>query len=127
MILTTHRDVYFRKTQVSLNKLKRRGEVENLEQLTSSKINLTVDDDKVLVVPSKLRSFKLIANTAIEDDSSDTGEEDEIQFESNEVIGGKEYTRKVVSESDTRCILVDRRLTSIRQHSSDQLLSVENS
>ena len=31
-------------------------------------------DDEVLVVLSKLRGFKLITSTAIEDDSSDTGE-----------------------------------------------------
>ena len=50
---------------------------------------MTVEDDKVLVVPSKLRSFKLVTNyTAIEDDSSDTGEDD-MQFEPKEVIGGK--------------------------------------
>ena len=127
MILTTHKDlVYSRKKQVSLNKLKRRGDVENLEQPTTSKINVTVEDDKVLVVPSKLRSFKLVTNyTAIEDDSSDTGEDD-MQFEPKEVIGGKGYTRKLVSVSDTSCILADRRLTSIRQK-PDQLLSVENS
>ena len=87
---------------------------------------MTVEDDKVLVVPSKLRSFKLVTNyTAIEDDSSDTGE-DYMQFEPKEVIGGKGYTRKLVSVSDTSCILADRRLASIRQQ-SDQLLSVENS
>ena len=110
MILTTHKDlVYSRKKQVSLNKLKRRGDVENLEQPTTSKIYVTVEDDKVLVVPSKLRSFKLVTNyTAIEDDSSDTGEDD-MQFEPKEVIGGKGYTRKLVSVSDTSCILADGR------------------
>ena len=40
-----------------------------------------------MVVPRKLRSFELITNTAIEVDSSDTSEEDEIQFEPKEVIG----------------------------------------
>ena len=61
MILTTHKDlVYSRKKQVSLNKLKRRGDVENLEQPTTSKINVTVEDDKVLVVPSKLRTIPLL-------------------------------------------------------------------
>ena len=74
-----------------------------------------VDDDKVLVVPSKLLSFKLVTNyTAIEDDSSDTGEEDVIQFEAKEVIGENRYTRKLVSVSDISCILADRRLSSIR-------------
>ena len=129
MILTTHKDmVYSKKKQVSLNKLKRRGDVKNLEQPTSSKINVTVDDDKVLVVPSKLRSFKLVTNyTAFENDSSETGEEDDIPFEPKEEInGGKGYTRKLVSVSDTSCILADRRLTSIGQQ-SDQRLSVENS
>ena len=102
--------VYSRKKQVSSNKLKRRGDVENLEQPPTSKINVTVDDDKVLVVPSKLLSFKLVTNyTAIEDDSSDTGEEDVIQFEAKEVIGENRYTRKLVSVSDISCILADRR------------------
>ena len=80
MIQTTHKDmVYSRKKQLSLNKLKQRGDVKNLEQPTTRKINVTVDDDKVLVATSKLASFKLVTNyTAFEDDSSDTGEEDEI-------------------------------------------------
>ena len=72
MILTTHKDmVYSRK-----HKLKRKCDVENFEQPTTTKINVTVDDDEVLLVPSKVRSFKVVTNTAIEDDSSDTGEED---------------------------------------------------
>ena len=106
MIQPTHKDmVYSRKKQLSLNKLKRRGDVKNLEQPTTSKINVIVDDDKVLVATSKLPSFKLVTNyTAFEDDSSDTGEEDEIQFEPKEVIGGKGYSRKLVSVSDTSCI-----------------------
>ena len=58
----------FQKKARTLNKLKRRGDVKNLGQPTTSKINVTVDDEKVLVVPSKSRCFKLVTNyTAIED------------------------------------------------------------
>jgi len=47
-------------------------------------------------------------------------------YQPKKITGGKQYFKKLVSISDTSCILAVRRLTSIRQQ-SDQLLSIDTS
>ena len=58
----------------------------------------------------------------VDDSASDCVSQDDSSFEPKKVAGGKGYSRVLASVSDAGCILVDRRLTSIRQQ-SDQLLS----